>query len=131
MPGRPPRASTYRRPSRRPRWAVRTARTVGGVSVELLWFAGCPNWRETEDRLRQALGFAGVDSEVALVEVTTDEDAQRLRFRGSPTVLVDGKDPFADESDPVGLSCRVFRTPEGLRGAPTVDQLVDVLRGAT
>ena len=52
-----------------------------------------------------------------------------LWFRGSPTVLVDGRDPFADESAPAGLSCRVFATPEGLRGAPTVGQLLAVLRG--
>jgi len=100
------------------------------VKVELLWFSGCPNWQETEGRLRQALTLAEVDAQVALVEVTSPEDAERLRFRGSPTVLVDGGDPFAEESDPVGLSCRVFRTPDGLRGAPAVDQLVHVLRGA-
>ena len=99
------------------------------VKIELLWFGGCPNWQETEARLREALPLAGVDAGVALVEVTTPEDAERLRFRGSPTGLVDGADSFAQESDPVGLSCRVFRTPDGLRGAPTVDMLVDVLRG--
>lgn len=115
-------------PSRRPA-AWRGRRTVGGVKVELLWFSGCPNWQETEQRLRQALAVSGAGADVVLVEVTTDEDAQRLRFRGSPTVLVDGRDPFAQETDPVGLSCRVFRTPDGLRGAPTVDMLVDVLRG--
>ena len=101
------------------------------MKVELLWFSGCPNWEETDARLRQAVPLAGVDADVLLVEVATDEDAQRLRFRGSPTVLVDGRDPFATDSAPVGLSCRVFRTPEGLRGAPTIDQLVEVLRGAS
>lgn len=100
------------------------------MDVELLWFAGCPNWRETDARLRRTLTLAGVDATVRLVEVATPEDAERLRFRGSPTVLVDRRDPFADETDPVGLSCGVFRTPQGLRGAPTVEQLVAVLRGA-
>lgn len=98
------------------------------VKVELLWFSGCPNWREAEVRLRHAVEVAGVDAEVVLVEVATTEDAERLRFRGSPTVLVDGSDPFAQESDAVGLSCRVFRAPEGLTGAPTVEQLVRALR---
>ncbi|MDP3713752.1 MAG: thioredoxin family protein [Mycobacteriales bacterium] len=100
------------------------------MKVELLWFSGCPNWQETDARLRQALPLAGVDADVALVEVTTPEDAERLRFRGLPTVLLDGTDPFAEEDDPVGLSCRVFRTPDGLRGAPTVQQLVEALDGA-
>lgn len=100
------------------------------MEVELLWFGGCPSWQEADARLREALPVAGVDADVVLVEVTTPEDAERLRFRGSPTVLLDGRDPFAQESDPVGLSCRVYRTPDGLRGAPTVDMLVDALRGA-
>ena len=103
------------------------------MTVELLWFTGRPNWRETDERLGQALARAGSgsgsDAEVVPVEVTTPE-AERLRFRGSRTVLADGTDPFADETAPVGLSCRDFRTPDGLRGAPTVDQLVGVLRGA-
>ena len=100
------------------------------MKVELLWFPDCPNWQETYSRLREALTVIGTDVDVVLVEVTTEEDAQRLRFRGSPTVLVDGTDPFPAEDGPVGLSCRVFRTPDGLRAAPTVDQLVEVLRGA-
>lgn len=100
------------------------------MKVELLWFSGCPNWQETDARLRQALLLAGADAHVVLVEVTTPEDAERLRFRGSPTVLVDGADPLASDLDPVGLSCRVFRTPDGLRGAPTVDMLVEVLRAS-
>jgi len=98
------------------------------VKIELLWFSGCPNWQETDARLREALTLAGLHADVVLVEVTTPEDAERRRFRGSPTVLIDGTDAFAQESDPVGLSCRVFQTPDGLRGAPTVEQLVDALR---
>jgi len=98
------------------------------MDVALLYFDGCPNWRETDQRLRQALVAAGLEVTPSYVSVTSHEAAERLSFRGSPTVLVDGVDPFADASDPVGLSCRVFRTPDGLRGAPTVEQLVAVLR---
>ena len=39
-------------------------------------------------------------------------------FSGSPTVLVDGEDPFlASRVD--GLSCRLYATPEGPRNSPT------------
>ena len=96
--------------------------------VELLYFDGCPNWRETKQRLAEALAAVGADpSAYRAVAVTTAEEAERLTFRGSPTVLVDGQDPFADPDAPVGLACRVYRTPDGLRGAPTVEQLVAVL----
>ena len=98
------------------------------MEVALLYFDGCPNWRQTGQRLREALAAAGRDVTPVYISVTSPEDAERLSFRGSPTVLVDGVDPFADASAPVGLSCRVFHTPDGLRGAPTVEQLVAVLQ---
>ena len=59
--------------------------------------------------------------------VDTPDAAERMRFRGSPTILVEGLDPFASGDEPVGLSCRVYETPDGPAGAPTVAQLRDVL----
>lgn len=100
------------------------------MDVRLLYFDGCPNWQTAEARLREALDAVGCSADVSLVSVSTPADAGRLGFRGSPTVLLDGVDPFAEPTAPVGLSCRVFPTPEGLRGSPTVDQLVQVLRHA-
>lgn len=97
------------------------------MDVRLLYFDGCPNWRETDERLREAVALAGLSVAPTYVKVMTPEDAERLSFRGSPTVLVNGADPFADASAPVGLSCRVFQTAEGLRGSPTVEQLLAVL----
>ena len=97
------------------------------MDLRLLYYDGCPNWQETDDRLREAIAVACVAVTPQYVKVETTDDAERLSFRGSPTVLVDGMDPFADASAPVGLSCRVFQTPDGLRGAPTVKQLLSVL----
>ena len=100
-----------------------------GMYVSLLYFDGCPNWRTTDERLRQALDRVGHgEVRVAYGKVTTDAEAQAVAFRGSPTVIVDGRDPFLDQESPVGLSCRMYRTSDGLAGSPTVDQLVEVLR---
>lgn len=94
------------------------------MKITLRYFAGCPNWRLAEERLRTTLASAGVGDAVVLLEsVETHEDAVRLGFRGSPTILVDGRDPFAYDGAPVGLACRVYVTEDGLRGAPTLDQL--------
>lgn len=99
------------------------------MDVALLYFHGCPNWRVAGDRLREALVRAGrADVQVEHRTVATPEEARAAGFRGSPTVLVDGRDPFADPDSPVGVSCRVYRTEEGLAGAPTVEQLLAVLR---
>jgi hypothetical protein len=100
-----------------------------GVTVTLLFFADCPNWRLTDERLQEALVLAGRDD--VIVEhrlVTTAEQVEGSGFRGSPTVLVNGCDPFADPAAPAGLSCRVSRTEAGPAGAPTVEQLLAVLQ---
>jgi hypothetical protein len=50
----------------------------------------------------------------------TDEEARRLEFPGSPTLRADGEDLFP-VPDRVGyaLGCRMYATPEGLKGSPT------------
>jgi hypothetical protein len=59
--------------------------------------------------------------------VTTPDEAEAVGFRGSPTILVDGHDPFDRGDEPVGLSCRVYQTPDEPAGAPTIAQLRAVL----
>ncbi len=89
--------------------------------VELLYFEGCPNWRAAAadlSALQEEMGF-----ELALSEVDSLETAIARDFRGSPTVLVNGTDPFADPAGEVGLSCRVYDTPAGRAGSPTRTQL--------
>lgn len=101
---------------------------TGAVQVTLQYFDGCPNWQACRDLLAQALRRLGQpETALTLQAVTTAEDAEAVGFRGSPTVLIDGSDPFADPSAPVGLSCRVFRTPDGLAGSPTLEQLMDAM----
>lgn len=98
------------------------------VTVALLFSADCPNWQLADERLREALARAGRDGvPVERRLVSTPEEAEAAGFRGSPTVLVNGQDPFADSDAPAGLSCRVFRTETGLAGAPTVEQLLAVV----
>jgi len=96
------------------------------MDVALLYFDDCPNWETTEAYLRQLVGET---PQLALrcQRVDTPEAAERFGFRGSPTVLVDGEDPFASADAPFGLTCRVYQTPEGLAGSPTLAQLREVL----
>jgi hypothetical protein len=94
------------------------------MRVGVRYFDGCPNWRVAEERLREILAELGAsDVEVELERVETPEQAQAVAFHGSPTVLVDGEDPFLDDATPVGLMCRIYPTPEGPQGAPSVEQL--------
>ena len=99
------------------------------MQVTLQYFDGCPSWRRAQDLVLEALRQLGLpETALTLQAVPTAAEAEAVGFRGSPTVLVDGDDPFADASAPVGLACRVFRTPDGLAGAPTLEQLLAAFR---
>lgn len=99
------------------------------MRVELLVVPQCPNGQLARERLRDALAAAGRAGTPVAVRVITEATlASAPAFGGSPTILVDGVDPFADQvADSVGLSCRVYRTDAGLSGAPSVDALRRVL----
>ena len=101
------------------------------MDVRLQYFDDCPNWRLAQARLNEALAAFGDERPAVTYElVTTPEEAERAGFRGSPTVLVNGRDPFAGPDDPIALSCRMYRVPAGLEYAPTVDQLRAALADA-
>jgi Alkylmercury lyase len=57
--------------------------------------------------------------------VISDEgEAAQCGMHGSPTLLIDGADPFAEPGQPPSMSCRLHRDENGqLSGAPSVGQL--------
>jgi hypothetical protein len=93
------------------------------MDVALLYFDGCPNHHDTVTLLESLLAEAEWDGDIDLANVDSQERAEALSFRGSPTVLIDGVDPFLDGDAPVGLSCRVYPTDEGYRGTPPEPEL--------
>ncbi len=95
---------------------------VGCVEITLLYFDDCPSWVEADRHLNQ-LDAELDDIVIVRQRVENPEDAERLRFRGSPSILADGDDLFAAADAPVGLSCRIYQTPTGPAGSPTLDQL--------
>lgn len=99
------------------------------MQVTLQYFDGCPNWRLADRRLRglaDEFGFA-----LHHERIGTPEQAEKRSFRGSPTILIDDQDPFVRGDEPVGLSCRVYQTPDGLAGSPTLEQLRQALASSS
>jgi len=75
------------------------------VLVEYLFVPGCPTEKTAPARLAQAAREAGVAVQVRRVPVTTEEEAGRRRFLGSPTFRIRGRDiePEADHRTDFGL----------------------------
>jgi hypothetical protein len=98
------------------------------MRIELLHVDGCPSLPLARERVDAALAQLGLDgTPVHLVRVPDAAEAERLGFLGSPSIRVDGVDLLTSNHDAVGLTCRRYATPDGLRGCPTQDQVVDAL----
>ena len=91
------------------------------MTVELLWWEGCPSHPETLADLERILREEGIGAELRRVEIESDEQARREQFPGSPTIRIDGEDIFPPEaSEPYSLTCRIYHLRDG-RVSPTPD----------
>ena len=94
------------------------------MEIEILYFDACPFYKATEKTLREVIVGEGMDAGIELVAVNTEEKAQRVRFPGSPTIRVDGEDLFpVPRRSKYALGCRMYATPEELKGSPTAMML--------
>ena len=98
------------------------------MKITIQYFDGCPHWKLADERVRRVLkGASNGDVALEYEMIDSPEKAEQVGFHGSPTILVDGGDPFITGDEPIGLSCRVFRTEAGAEGAPTEAQLRTLL----
>lgn len=100
------------------------------MTIEILFFDGCPNLRPVEQRVRELLARAGVDAEIRLRRVAGEQDVHDARFLGSPTVRVDGRDveAGADERSDYGMKCRLYRTADGFSKTPSDAAIIAAVR---
>jgi hypothetical protein len=100
------------------------------MHVTVLAVPGCPHLPVLEERLTEALdGLPGVS--VSRQVIATEDEAARNGMHGSPTILIDGLDPFAAPGQPASVSCRLYRDRDGRTGgAPSVSQLRRALAAA-
>jgi len=98
------------------------------MKIDLLYFDGCPSWQQGLENLKKALAEEGIQATINLIKLEDNAQAERFKFLGSPSFRINGKDLWHEERLDYALSCRVYMTPEGMRGAPTVDMLRQKLR---
>lgn len=101
---------------------------INKMKVELLYFDGCPSWQSGLQNLHSALEANGLDVSVELVQVLDNDDAARRKFLGSPSFRFNGIDLWNEERNTYSLSCRIYATPEGMKGSPTRQMLEDAIR---
>ena len=80
------------------------------MKVEVLYVAECPSYPAAVKPVKDVLAAEGITTEVYEVLVRDEQMAGKLRFLGSPTIRIDGRD-VAGESKTVNnfaLSCRLY-----------------------
>jgi hypothetical protein len=97
------------------------------MKIQLLYFDGCPSWQDGLKNLETVLQELNIDTPIEIIKVLDDENAARMKFLGSPSFLVDGRDLWHEDRESYSLSCRVYSTPAGIRGVPTVEMLKEKL----
>ena len=96
------------------------------MKVELLFWQGCPSYPEARRLLEAALGSGAA---IELREVRTQAEAEELRFPGSPTIRIDGRDidPEGARARPA-LTCRIYYLSDGrVSPVPSREQIEQAL----
>ena len=95
------------------------------MTIEVLYFEGCPNHEPTMQLVREVVDSLSLSLEVREVEISEFDDVKALRFIGSPSVRVDGRDiePGADDRTQFTFGCRIY----GASGVPPRDLLIAAL----
>jgi glutaredoxin len=99
------------------------------MTVEFLWFNGCPNHEEARRLLADVMSRLGIAAPVIDIDATSQEVATATKFPGSPTIRINGEDIEPGFVDPGDYTprCRLYLTASGLRGLPDPQWIEDAL----
>ena len=80
------------------------------MRVEVFFVPDCPHHPAAVQRVRDVLLAEGIRAEIHETAITDANAAQELRFRGSPTIRINGRDIAGESSHAkaFGLSCRLY-----------------------
>lgn len=98
------------------------------MKVEVLYVSDCPSHPAAVRLVKDVLAAEGVSSDICEVLVQDERMARELRFVGSPTIRINGRD-IAKESqmgNDFALCCRLYRGSKqiGLPAAELVHRAV-------
>lgn len=105
----------------------------GGLRIQFLYFAACPNSPQALALLHETLLAEGLAPEIDMIAVETDDAAQRHNFYGSPTIRINDEDVAPpDAAAQPSLACRLYPQPDGrFAPYPSAESIIHALRKAS
>ncbi len=81
--------------------------------VDILYHEKCSHYPQAIERVKQVLSEEGIEAEINEIQITSEEEAQKYDFLGSPTIRIDGEDLESEEERQKGHtytndSCRIY-----------------------
>jgi protein-disulfide isomerase len=91
----------------------------GKILLQIQHFHGCPNSSELISQVRKAISEIENEIEYQEILIETNELAEEVKFRGSPTLLINGEDfEGREEPESASLNCRYYQN-----GLPSVEDI--------
>lgn len=98
------------------------------IGIDIIYIHGCTGWEPTAHLVYQVLTDLGLEGEYNYWLCESEEQAWEWDFIGSPTILIDGEDPFRGPDEDPGLGLRSYFSPQGgIVSHPTYEMLYNVL----
>lgn len=102
------------------------------MRIELLYYPECPSHERTLELIQQALRDEGLQAEINIIRIETQEQADAYHFIGSPTIRINGRELQPQPNLPYRLTCRTFVHENGrLSPVPSLTMLREAIRQAT
>ena len=95
-----------------------TRQEDGGAQVEFLYFRSCPGHKQALINLKAALQESKIKADLRLINVTTEAQAMRVGFQGSPSIRVNGKD-LEGRNEGHSYGCRIYQIDGKISPTPT------------
>ncbi len=96
---------------------------MGNIQIEIQHFTGCPNSEKVLKMVKTYISNSKHEIDFTEVLVETQEAAEKHKFRGSPTILINGEDiDGLEENKTPSLSCRYY--PNGLPTEKDIKKII-------
>ena len=83
------------------------------MEIQFLYCEDCPSHLEAIQRLRKILAEEGIRAAIDIVKVEKQEDAEKFRFLGSPTIRINGLDIDPSVDPHYAVTCRAYVLEDG------------------
>jgi hypothetical protein len=102
------------------------------MKIQVLYFYGCNSYERALEQLENAMKDEGVEDYIEVVRVSNDTEAKKLRFLGSPTIQINGKDVEREARmrSNYGMRNRQYWSKTGQKGIPSDETVRAALREA-